>query len=163
MRVVVTGGAGFIGSHLVDRLCDGGHEVLVVDTLDPAAHDGPPEWLHPEATYLVDDVRIPTSWPRVLEGTDAVSHQAAKVGLGVDLSRRPRLRGPNDVGTATMCWAMHHAGWRGRLVVASTHGGVRRGPVPLRRARRGRAPHRVGSRTWRRGGSSRGARAAVPR
>lgn len=119
-RVVVTGGAGFIGSHLVDRLCDAGHEVVVIDNLDPAAHDGPPEWLHADAEYLVDDVRDPEVWQRVLPGTDAVSHQAAKVGLGVDLSDILGYVDANDVGTATMLLAMHRAGWRGRLVVASS-------------------------------------------
>lgn len=119
-RVVVTGGAGFIGSHLVDRLCEAGHEVVVVDNLDPAAHDGPPEWIHPDATLVVGDVRDPQVWDRVLPGTDAVSHQAAKVGLGVDLSDVGDYVAANDVGTATMLLAMHHAGWRGRLVVASS-------------------------------------------
>jgi dTDP-L-rhamnose 4-epimerase len=119
-RVVVTGGAGFIGSHLVDRLCAGGHEVVVVDSLDPAAHDGPPEWLHPDATYLFADVRDPDVWDRVLPGTDAVSHQAAKVGLGVDLGDVRDYVEANDVGTATMLWSMHRSGWLGRLVVASS-------------------------------------------
>ncbi len=117
---MVTGGAGFIGSHLVDRLCAGGHEVIVVDSLDPAAHDGPPECLHPDATYLFADVRDPDVWQRLLAGTDAVSHQAAKVGLGVDLSDVRDYVDANDVGTATMLWSMHHAGWRGRLVIASS-------------------------------------------
>ena len=119
-RVVVTGGAGFIGSHLVDRLCEAGHEVVVIDNLDPAAHDGPPDWLHPHATYLVEDVRDAAVWEQVLPGTEAVSHQAAKVGLGVDLSDIRQYVDANDVGTATMLLAMHGAGWRGRLVVASS-------------------------------------------
>lgn len=119
-RIVVTGGAGFIGSHLVDRLCAAGHDVVVVDNLDPAAHDGPPEWLHPDATYLFEDVRDPEVWQRVLPGADAVSHQAAKVGLGVDLADVRDYVDANDVGTATMLLAMHRAGWRGRLVVASS-------------------------------------------
>lgn len=117
---MVTGGAGFIGSHLVDRLCAGGHEVVVVDSLDPAAHDGPPEWLHPDATYLFADVRDPDVWDRVLPGTDAVSHQAAKVGLGVDLGDVRDYVEANDLGTATMLWSMHRSGWHGRLVVASS-------------------------------------------
>ena len=119
-RVIVTGGAGFIGSHLVDRLCDSGHDVVVIDNLDPSAHDGPPEWLHPDAQYRTEDVRDPGVWARVLPGADAVSHQAAKVGLGVDLSDIGAYVDTNDVGTATMLLAMHHAGWRGRLVVASS-------------------------------------------
>jgi dTDP-L-rhamnose 4-epimerase len=119
-RIVVTGGAGFVGSHLVDRLCGAGHDVVVIDNLDPAAHDGPPEWLHPDATYVIDDVRDPEVWARILPGVDAVSHQAAKVGLGVDLADIRDYVDANDVGTATMLLAMHRAGWHGRLVVASS-------------------------------------------
>ncbi len=119
-RIVVTGGAGFIGSHLVDRLCEQGHHVVVVDNLDPSAHDGPPEWLNAAAQYLEADVRDPEVWAEVLVGTDAVSHQAAKVGLGVDLADIGDYVSANDVGTATMLWAMHRAGWAGRLVVASS-------------------------------------------
>jgi dTDP-L-rhamnose 4-epimerase len=119
-RVVVTGGAGFIGSHLVDRLCARGLEVVVVDNLDPAAHDGPPEWLHPDASYVWGDVRDPGVWDEVLPGTSAVAHQAAKVGLGVDLGDIRDYVSANDDGTATMLWAMHHHGWRGRLVLASS-------------------------------------------
>jgi nucleoside-diphosphate-sugar epimerase len=48
MKVIVTGGAGFIGSHIVDQLIDGGHEVVVIDNLDPSAHGHPPEWTNPE-------------------------------------------------------------------------------------------------------------------
>lgn len=120
MRVVVTGGAGFIGSHLVDLLCARGDEVVVVDSLDPAAHDGPPDDLHPEARYLWRDVREPDVWTEVLAGADAVSHQAAKVGLGVDLGDVRDYVSANDDGTATMLWAMHRVGWRGRLVLASS-------------------------------------------
>jgi dTDP-L-rhamnose 4-epimerase len=119
-RVVVTGGAGFIGSHLVERLCDAGHEVVVVDNLDPAAHAAEPEWLDERASYVWDDVRDPAVWARVLPGADAVSHQAAKVGLGVDLADIRDYVDANDGGTATMLWAMHEHGWRGRLVVASS-------------------------------------------
>lgn len=119
-RIVVTGGAGFIGSHLVDRLCAAGHQVVVIDNLDPAAHDGAPEWLNDAAEYLWRDVRDPEVWSEVLPGTDAVSHQAAKVGLGVALSDIRDYVSANDEGTATMLWSMHSAGWAGRLVVASS-------------------------------------------
>jgi dTDP-L-rhamnose 4-epimerase len=141
VRVIVTGGAGFIGSHLVDLLCEDGHDVVVLDSLDPSAHDGPPQWLHPDARYLWRDVRDGDVWDEVLAGADAVSHQAAKVGLGVDLGDVLDYTGANDVGTATMLWAMHRLGWEGRLVLASSmvvygegryrcpaHGVVRPGP-----------------------------------
>ena len=57
MRVLVTGGAGFIGSHLVDRLLASGHEVRILDSLDPQVHDGVPEYLAREAELVVGDVR----------------------------------------------------------------------------------------------------------
>ncbi len=151
MRVIVTGGAGFIGSHLVDQLCDRGHDVVVVDSLDPAAHDGPPEWLHPSVRYLWRDVRDPGVWEELLAEADAVSHQAAKVGLGVDLGDVRDYVAANDEGTATMLWAMHRLGWEGRLVLASSmvvygegryrcgeHGVVRPGPRRVEDLRAGR-------------------------
>jgi dTDP-L-rhamnose 4-epimerase len=144
VRVIVTGGAGFIGSHLVDRLCDDGHEVVVLDDLDPAAHDGPPEHLHPDATYRWADVRDPRAWAEVLAGADAVAHQAAKVGLGVDFADVCDYVSNNDDGTAVMLRALHDAGFGGRLVLASSmvvygegryecdeHGVVRPGPRRL--------------------------------
>ena len=141
MRIVVTGGAGFIGSHIVDVLVADGHEVVVIDNLDPAAHDGRPDWLHGGARYLWRDVRDPGVWAQVLPGTDAICHQAAKVGLGVDLGDIRDYVSVNGDGTATMLWSMHRADWSGPLVLASSmvvygegsyrcgaHGTVRPGP-----------------------------------
>ncbi|MEZ5373061.1 MAG: NAD-dependent epimerase/dehydratase family protein [Microthrixaceae bacterium] len=143
LSVLVTGGAGFIGSHVVDLLIERGHRVRVVDNLDPAAHDGPPDWLHPEAEWRWCDVTDAETWDAALDGMDAVCHQAAKVGLGVDLTDAPAYTVNNDVGTARMLAAMSGAGWRGRIVLASsmvvygegryrcdTHGVVR--PLPRR-------------------------------
>ena len=57
MRVLVTGGAGFIGSHLADRLLAAGHEVRAYDCLDPQVHpDGPPDYLDPQVELIVGDV-----------------------------------------------------------------------------------------------------------
>lgn len=120
MKVVVTGGAGFIGSHVVDALCARGDEVVVVDSLDPAAHDGPPDWLHPGARYVWADVADRTIWPELLSGTDAICHQAAKVGLGVDPGDVVDYVTSNDVGTAHLLRSCHEAGWAGRLVLASS-------------------------------------------
>ena len=57
MRVLVTGGAGFIGSHLVDLLLAEGHEVRILDSLDPQVHDGVPGYLSTDAELVVGDVR----------------------------------------------------------------------------------------------------------
>ncbi|MDH4364334.1 MAG: NAD-dependent epimerase/dehydratase family protein, partial [Acidimicrobiia bacterium] len=81
MRILVTGGAGFIGSFVVDSLIDDGHEVVVIDNLDPEAHDGRPDWLRAEADYRWGDVTDVSVWRAALPGCDAVCHQASKVGL----------------------------------------------------------------------------------
>lgn len=141
MRVIVTGAAGFIGSHIVDQLHAGGHEVVAIDSLDPSTHAGKPRWLCEEAQWEWADVRDPGLWRRVLPGTEAVCHQAAKVGLGVDYTDAPEYVSNNDMGTAVMLAAMFEMGFQGPLVLASsmvvygegryrcaTHGDVRPGP-----------------------------------
>jgi dTDP-L-rhamnose 4-epimerase len=139
--VVVTGGAGFIGSHIVDRLVARGDEVVVVDDLDPAAHDGLPDGMSSRARYVWRDVRDPDTWSDALAGVDAVCHQAAKVGLGVDFADVGEYVSRNDAGTACLLGALHDRGFRGRVVLASSmvvygegryrcarHGVVRPGP-----------------------------------
>ena len=141
VKVLVTGGAGFIGSHIVDELVADGHEVVVLDDLDPAAHDGVPDGLNPAARMHWGDIRDADLWPAVLPGVDAVCHQAAKVGLGVDFADVDAYVGRNDLGTATMLRALHDRSFAGRLVLASSmvvygegrytcadHGVVRPGP-----------------------------------
>lgn len=116
----VTGGAGFIGSHIVDELIALGHEVVVVDDLDPAAHQGMPAGLNPLAHYVWHDVRDQTVWPTLLRGVDAVCHQAAKVGLGVDFADVAAYVSRNDLGTAVLLHALHDIAFAGRLVLASS-------------------------------------------
>jgi len=141
VRVLVTGGAGFIGSHIVDDLVERGDDVIVVDDLDPAAHDGIPEGLSTSARYEWRDVRDPGTWDSVLDGVDAVCHQAAKVGLGVDFADVGEYVSRNDAGTACLLRALHLRGFGGRVVLASSmvvygegryrcsrHGVVRPGP-----------------------------------
>ena len=120
MRVLVSGGAGFIGSHVVDQLLDAGHEVVVLDSLEPTAHDGVPDGLAEGAEYRWLDVRDPDSWRRALGGVDAVCHQAARVGLGLDFADVRDYVDHNDAGTAAMLWSLHDAGFTGRLVLASS-------------------------------------------
>jgi len=139
MRVLVTGGAGFIGAHVVDAVLGAGHQVRVLDALDPQIHPaGWPAHLDARAERVVGDVReLPAG---VLDGIDAVAHQAAIVGLGLDLQDLPSYVSTNDLGTAVLLAAMDAAGI-GRLVLASSmvvygegsyrcpeHGPVRPGP-----------------------------------
>ena len=120
VEIIVTGGAGFIGSHIVDALCARGDRVTVVDNLDPAAHSGPPSWLHPDAEYHWANVGDAAIWPDLLGRCDAICHQAAKVGLGVDPGDLTAYVGSNDLATAAMLQACHHARWSGRVVLASS-------------------------------------------
>jgi dTDP-L-rhamnose 4-epimerase len=118
-RIVVTGGAGFIGSHVVDLLVDRGHEVVVLDSL--VAHDGRrPPWAHPEAELVPGDVRDPDAWRRAARGAHAVCHLAARVGLGVDFADVGAYVADNDVGTAAGLWALHDLRFRGRIVLGSS-------------------------------------------
>ena len=140
-RVLVTGGAGFVGSHLVDALVARGDEVVVVDNLDPAAHSGTPDYLNPAAQYRWVDIRERSTWDDTLAGVDVVSHQAGKVGLGVDFGDADAYVDHNVTGWVTGLRAMHDMDYAGAVVLASsmvvygegryrcpTHGVVRAGP-----------------------------------
>jgi dTDP-L-rhamnose 4-epimerase len=122
MRVLVTGGAGFIGSHVVEALTARGHEAVVFDLRDGL------------------DVRDAEAVAAALPGIDAVCHQAAMVGLGKDFGDAAEYVSHNDLGTAVLLSAMADAGVRhlvlaGSMVVygegsytCERHGAVRPGP-----------------------------------
>jgi dTDP-L-rhamnose 4-epimerase len=118
--ILVTGGAGFIGSFVVEQLCDLGHEVRVLDRLHPGAHDGVPANLDPRAEWLWGDCADGAAASRAVDGIDAVCHQAAMVGLGVDFGDAPGYVRDNDLGTAVLLAALHDRRFAGRLVVASS-------------------------------------------
>ncbi len=120
MRILVTGGAGFIGSFVVDSLTDEGHEVVVIDNLDPEAHDGRPDWLRADVDYRWGDVTDASVWRAALPGCDAVCHQASKVGLGVDFADAPAYVASNDLGTAVGLAVAHELRFSGRIVLASS-------------------------------------------
>ena len=105
MKILVTGGAGFVGSHLVDGLLGQGHEVRVLDNLDPQVH-GPepkrPDHLAPEAELQIGDVRDRAAVGRALEGVEAVFHQAAAVGVGQSMYEIEHYVSVNSLGAAVL-------------------------------------------------------------
>ena len=117
MRVLVTGGCGFIGSHVVEDLLGAGHEVRILDDLSTARPGAPAEL--GAATLVVGSVTDPGAVSTILDGVDAVCHQAAKVGLGSAVADLPDYVTRNDLGTAVLLAGMAAAGV-GRLVLASS-------------------------------------------
>ncbi|MGI9032439.1 MAG: NAD-dependent epimerase/dehydratase family protein [Acidimicrobiales bacterium] len=142
MKVLVTGGAGFIGSHLVEALVAAAWEVRVLDLpVDPGGRLRSPGELVAGVEYVWGDVADAGVVHGAVEGVDAVSHQAAKVGLERGVADAPAYAANNDVGTATLLAALDRSGFAGRLVLASSmvvygegryrcteHGVVRPGP-----------------------------------
>ena len=121
MKVLVTGAAGFIGSHAVEAFAAAGHEVVGFDALLPAVHPDPEAARARIAgvELIRADVRDAAAVRRALAGVDVVCHQAAMVGLGLDLNDAPDYAGCNDLGTAVLLAAMANEGV-GRLVLASS-------------------------------------------
>jgi dTDP-L-rhamnose 4-epimerase len=139
MKVLVTGGAGFIGTHVVAQLVDGGADVIVLDSL--VAHVEPPSHLPDGVDLRVADLGDPDAVAHAVGDVDAVCHQAARVGLGVDLDDIADYVSDNDLGTAVLLRALWRRRFTGRFVVASsmvvygegryrcrTHGQVGAGP-----------------------------------
>lgn len=138
MRVLLTGGAGFIGRHIAETLEARGHEVVVFDALLKSAHGG---GAGPGGeSLIVADVRDRAAVAAALRGIDAVCHQAAMVGLGKDFADAPEYVGCNDLGTAALLAEMAAAGVQDLVLAGSMvvygegrydcprHGQVRPGP-----------------------------------
>ncbi len=123
-RVLVTGGAGFIGSHLVEALVRAGHRVRVLDALVPQVH-GPnaawPAYLPREVERLQGDVRDREVWRKALTGVAVIFHDAAEVGVGQSMYEITRYIEANTLGTAILLEALISKQYAVRkLIVASS-------------------------------------------
>lgn len=104
-RVLVTGGAGFVGTHLVDALLARGDRVRVFDNLDPQVHGPerrPPPWLSREAELMVGDMRDREAVARAIRGMDVIVHLAAAVGVGQSMYQIADYTAINTLGTANL-------------------------------------------------------------
>lgn len=133
-RVLITGGAGFIGSHVADELLANAYEVRALDSLAIQVHGplrGRPDYLDPNVELIVGDVRDPAMVRAALDGVDDVLHFAAVVGVGQSMYQIEHYTSVNDVGTAVLLEALNKNPVE-RLVVASSMSiygeGLCRGP-----------------------------------
>jgi dTDP-L-rhamnose 4-epimerase len=119
--VLITGGAGFIGSYVADALLAAGYRVRALDNLTAQVHEGGarPEYLSPEVELAVGDVRDAEAVGRALDGVDAVVHLAARVGVGQSMYELAEYTGTNELGTAVLCQALIERPVR-KLLVASS-------------------------------------------
>lgn len=121
-KILITGGAGFIGSHLADELTACGYTVRVLDNLTAQVH-GPqrkrPPYLDPSVELIVGDIRDPEAVRKVLAGMDAVFHLAARVGVGQSMYEIEQYTAVNNTGTAVLLEALLKHPVE-RLIVASS-------------------------------------------
>jgi dTDP-L-rhamnose 4-epimerase len=121
-RVLVTGGAGFVGSHTVDALLGGGHSVRVFDDLCDQVHRGSvPPYLSPEAEFVRGDVRNPEALRKAVCDVDVVYHFASAVGVGQSMYEIARYMEINTQGTANLLQALlERNGQIEKLIIASS-------------------------------------------
>ena len=121
MQILITGGAGFIGSHLADDLIERGHRVRALDNLAPQVHGDVerPAYLHPDVELVRGDVRDPDAVRRALDGVDAVFHFASAVGVGQSMYEIEHYTSTNNVGTAVLLEGIINRPVQ-RLVLASS-------------------------------------------
>jgi dTDP-L-rhamnose 4-epimerase len=150
--ILITGGAGFIGSHVADELIRHGYRVRALDNLTEQVHGGdplPPDYLSEAVDLIRGDIRDAVTVRRALEGVDAVFHFAAMVGVGQSMYEVAQYTEVNNVGTAVLLEALISRPVE-RLIVASsmslygeglyraidgsTHAGIERSITQLKRA-----------------------------
>jgi dTDP-L-rhamnose 4-epimerase len=121
-RILITGGAGFIGSHLADNLLRHGYAIRALDCMSPQVHGAGakrPGYLDPEVELLVGDARDPDAVRRALRGVDAIVHLAARVGVGQSMYQIAEYTAANNLATAVLLEALVEKPVS-RLIVASS-------------------------------------------
>ncbi len=103
-RILVTGGAGFIGSHLVDELINKKYKVRILDNLDSQVHPRgiKPSYLNPKAEFIKGDVTSQKDWLKALSGVDVIFHEASVVGVGQSMYQIEHYTKVNTLGTAIL-------------------------------------------------------------
>src|SRR5688572_24276377 len=102
-KILVTGGAGFIGSFVVDALVERGYEVTIFDNLEPQVHNGGiPKYLNPDARFVSGDIRDYDAVKGAMKGAEAIFHEAAMVGVGQSMFQIRRYVDVNSSGTANV-------------------------------------------------------------
>ena len=144
-HVLITGGAGFIGSHLADALVAAGHRVRVLDSLVSQVHGtSGPQYLNTQAEFVKGDVSSPETIRAALDGIDVVYHEAAEVGVGQSMYEMVRYVTANTLATSVLLEAVvERRSSIEKLIVASSmsiygegaYECARHGAVHLRRRR----------------------------
>lgn len=120
-RILVTGGAGFIGSHIVDALVKEGHKVRILDNLEPQVHIEAPKYLNSEAEFINGDIRSEDDIKKALSNIEVVLHHTAAVGVGQSMYQIQKYIDINVGGTAKLLDVMVNGKYDvEKLVVASS-------------------------------------------
>lgn len=123
MKILVTGGAGFIGSFLVDRLIKDGHNVIIYDNLEAQVHQGKrPDYLNKDAEFIKADICNKTVLNKALKSVDVVFHEAAMVGVGQSMYQIEKYTKVNTYGTAVLLDLIvnHHKDHIQKMIVAAS-------------------------------------------
>jgi dTDP-L-rhamnose 4-epimerase len=124
MKVLVTGGAGFIGSHLVDALVARGHDVRIYDIIESQVHGESgeiPTYVNRSAEFVRGDVRDRDSLKKAMDGVEVVYHEASAVGVGQSMYQIQKYTAVNVLGTANLLdIIVNEKTSVGKLVLASS-------------------------------------------
>lgn len=105
-KILVTGGAGFIGSHVTDALIERGHNVVVYDSLEPQVHESKPSWINPSAKFVQANILDYETLKENLAGINVVFHFASAVGIGQSMYEIRKYSEANVMGTANLMEAL---------------------------------------------------------